>query len=202
MKPNTTVVLDWMLFISFTVFLYMAVDILPAIWSVLNLITGKNIEYFPGIFIAIPLFLLLFYTVFIRKQQNTYCYVWYIILTVGMVQIYYMIEGPYNRMHIFLYFMVSILFFRMLHHYLHDNRLYFFGFLMAVSFGVFDECLQFFSANRGFSLSDIKADALAALLGQMFLMLVVRPDLRPSIPRLKSKVKRYYVQEEWLKRQR
>ena len=76
MKPNTTVVLDWMLFISFTVFLYMAVDILPAIWSVLNLIAGKNIEYFPGIFIAIPLFLLLFYTAAIRKQKNTYCYVW------------------------------------------------------------------------------------------------------------------------------
>ena len=202
MRPHTTAILDWILFISFIVFLFMATDILPAVWVVLNLIAGKDIEYFPGIFIAVPLFLLLFYLAFIKRQRNTSCYVCYIVLTVIMAHVYYMIDGPYNRMHIFLYFMVSIMSFRLLHNYLHDIRLYIFGFSLAVFFGVIDECLQFFSAHRGFSLSDIKADALAALLGQLFIMLVVRPNLRPWIPKLKSKMKGYYAQERWLKRQR
>jgi VanZ family protein len=180
----------------------MAMDTLPAVWFLFNLAAGKNIEYFPGIFIAIPLLSLLFYTVFIKRQKNISSYIWYIILTVSMVQAYYMIEGPWNRMHIFLYFLVSILSFRLLHHFFHDKRLYVFSFLLASIIGVMDECLQFFSVHRGFSLLDIKADACAALLGQLFLMLVVRPGLKPWIPKLKKKIEGYHAQEKWIKRQK
>jgi hypothetical protein len=201
MRLKIAPILDWLLFITFISFVFMAMDTLPAVWSLFNLVAGRNIEYFPGIFIAIPLLLLLFYTAFIKRQKNIGPYIWYIILTVSMVQVYYMIEGPYNRMHIFLYFLASILSFRLFRHFFHDKRLYIFSFLLASTVGVIDECLQFFSAHRGFCFLDIKADACAALLGQLFLMLVVRPDLMPWVPKLEKEIKGYHAQKKWIKSQ-
>jgi VanZ family protein len=202
MKSYILLILDWILFVSFIMFIFMAMDILPAVWYLLGLISGKNIAYFPAIFIGIPLFILLFYVAFIQKQKRISSYIWYIVLVIIITQVYYMIDGPHNRMHIFLYFMLSIISFRFLRNYMHDKRLYLFGFLIATSFGVIDECLQLFSITRGFCFLDIRSDACAVLIGQLFMALVVRPDLEPWVPKLKNKIKGYYMQEKWLKKQK
>jgi hypothetical protein len=201
MRIQLSFILDWILFIAFSAFIFMAMDILPVIWSVLYIVIGDRAIYMPDIFIGIPLVLLLFYTAFIRKQRNIASYIWYIALVIILTQIYYTIDGPYKRMHIFEYFLLSIICFKVLHHYFHDERVFLIGFLMAAFFGVADECLQHFSPARGFSLLDIKADACAALLGQLFIMLVIRPDLKPWVPKLRKKIKGYHAQQRWLEKQ-
>ena len=89
-----------------------------------------------------------------------------------------------------------------MHHFIYDIRLYILGVLIAGCFGIVDETTQYFISTRGASLADLKADFISAILGQMFLFLVVRPELETGRSKLRKQIKGYYAQERWLKKRR
>ena len=97
------------------------------------------------------------------------------------------------------YFLLSILVFRIMHHFIYDIRLYILGVLVAGCFGIADETAQYFISTRTASLADLGVDFISAALGQMFLFLVVRPELETGRSKLRKQIKGYYAQERWLK---
>jgi len=177
-------------------------EVMPSIWQILKLLLSEDIKYLTDIFIAIPLILLLFYTIFIKRQKRLLSYIWYVILITFVYVLYNAIENPYDRMHIFQYFILSILVFRIMHHFIYDIRLYFFGVLITICFGITDEIAQIFVSTRGASIFDLSADIISGLLGQMFLLLVVRPDLEMWRFKLRKQIKGYYEQERWLNKRK
>lgn len=202
MRIRPSLILDIILFIMFSFFVFTAMEVMPSIWTVLRFILKEDIKHLTDIFIAIPFIILLFYTIFVKRQKHFLSYLWYIILIVLVYVLYNSIESPYNRMHIFQYFLLSILVFRIMHHFIYDARLYFLGILIAGCFGIADETTQYFISTRRASLADLGADFISAALGQMFLFLVVRPELEMWRFKLRKHIKGYYQQEKWLKKRR
>ena len=202
MRIRPSFILDLILFIMFSFFVFTAMEIMPSIWTVLRLILKEEMRHLTDIFIAIPFIILLFYTIFVKRQKHFLSYVWYIILIVLVYVLYNSIESPYNRMHIFQYFLLSILVFRIMHHFIYDIRLYILGVLIAGCFGIVDETTQYFVPTRVASLADLGADFISAGLGQMFIFLVVRPELEIGRFKLRKQIKGYYAQERWLKKRR
>ena len=202
MRIRPSFILDLILFIMFSFFVFTAMEIMPSIWTVLRFILKEEIRHLTDIFIAIPFIILLFYTIFVKRQKHFLSYVWYIILIVLVYVLYNSIESPYNRMHIFQYFLLSILVFRIMHHFIYDIRLYFLGVLIAGCFGIADEITQYFISTRTASLADLGVDFISAALGQMFLFLVVRPELEIGRFKLQKQIKGYHAQERWLNKRR
>ncbi|NQT95404.1 MAG: VanZ family protein, partial [Candidatus Omnitrophica bacterium] len=50
--------------------------------------------------------------------------------------------------------------------------------ILSALTGLLDESLQFFVLSRDCSLGDLSNDIAAALIGQLFILLVIRPKLQ------------------------
>lgn len=188
--------------VVFCVFLFSTLHILPVIWEVSAIILEEDVVYIPALFIGSIMFFLLFYTVFLKEQRRLSSYLWYIIITALLSVTYYYIKDPYDKMHLFEYFILSFLFFRALHHHLYSQKLYVLGAVFSMIIAVIDETTQLFVANRTFSLADIGADFTAALLGQFSIVLIIKPKLERW--RFKLKLRRTLLKEEkrWLSRRK
>lgn len=188
--------------VVFCVFLFSTLHILPVIWEVSAIILEEDVVYIPALFIGSIMFFLLFYTVFLKEQRRLSSYLWYIIITALLSVTYYYIKDPYDKMHLFEYFILSFLFFRALHHHLYSQKLYVLGAVFSMIIAVIDETAQLYVINRTFSLADIGADFTAALLGQFSIVLIIKPKLERW--RFKLKLRRTLLKEEkrWLSRRK
>lgn len=202
MKTRTKVIIDWILLIVFCTFLFLTIELLPKYWGVLEYLLKGNVEYIPAVFIGSILSFLLFYTTFIKKQRELSSYVWFIILTFLLFFVYDYIKDPYDKMHLFEYFILSFLFFKALHHHIFSYRLYFLGAIFSMLIAVIDETTQLFTADRTFSLVDIGADFTAAVLGQLSIALIIRPKLERWRFKLKLKRGQLRAEKRWLSRRR
>ena len=146
--------------------------------------------------------LLLFYLIFIKRQKRVSSYLCYVALVGSALLLYEVIPDHYEKMHIFEYFIVSILCFRVLHHSFHDIRLYFFSIILSLFIALLDESLQFFTLYRAFSIKDIAADILSAATGQFFIMLVIRPDIGSWRLKLNKKIDAFHAENRWVKNQK
>lgn len=202
MSTRTKTIIDWVLLIIFCAFLFSTLHILPVIWEVSAIILEEDVGYIPALFISSIMFFLLFYTIFFKEQRRLSSYVWYIVITGLLSVAYYYIKDPYDKMHLFEYFVLSFLFFRALHNHLYSKKLYVLGAVFSMIIAVIDETAQLFVANRAFSLTDIGADFTAALLGQLSITLIIKPKLETWRFKLKLKRTRLQEQKRWLSRRK
>ncbi|MFC1807527.1 hypothetical protein ACFL0T_04080, partial [Candidatus Omnitrophota bacterium] len=112
MKAQADVLISWMLLILFCVFIFLSLEVLPSIWGLLEHADFVNADLIPPIFIGGIQIFLLYYTFFVKKQRAVSSYVWFFILNIILSVIYFAIENPYDKMHLFEYFTLSFLFFR------------------------------------------------------------------------------------------
>lgn len=198
MKNHIAILLDWILLFIFCTFLFLTVELLPKCWGLLEYLFEEVIGYVPALFIGAILSILLFYTVFIKKQRRLSSYAWFIILAALLLVVYDYIKEPDDKMHLFEYFIMSFLFFKALHHHVFSYRLYFLGAIFTMVIAVVDETMQFFTASRTFNLADIGADFAAAMLGQLSIALVIRPKLERWRFKLKQKRAHLHAEKRWL----
>jgi len=201
-KDKMVRIFDWALIIVICGFIFSTLDILPAVWNALRFIIGDGVNFIPVVFIGSVLGFFLFYTLAVKKQKHLQSYIWFGILVVCIYFAYKGIEGPYDKMHLFEYFIMSFVLFRVLHHYIVSTKLYFLGAIFTLVVAVVDETMQGFSPTRVFSFADLGADFVAATLGQISIALIIKPKLEIWRFTLKSKIKRFHAQEEWLRKQR
>lgn len=198
MKTRTRAIIDWSLLSIFCVVMFLTLKILPKIWQVSAFLLEEDVSYIPKIFIGSILLLFFLYLVFFKRQRRASSYIWFIILTVSLSFAYGHIEDPYDKMHLFEYFILSFLFFRALHHHIFSQKLYLMGAVFSMIIALLDETTQLFIANRSFSPIDIGADFTAAVLGQLSISLIVRPELEAWRFKLKLWRTKLRAEKRWL----
>jgi VanZ family protein len=196
MHNRITILLDWILVIVFLTFIVLTLDIMPDLWSLISIIIGGQIQHMPEVFIGSAVATLLLYAVFIKCQRNPFAYLWFFVLAEAFYIVYSNIKSPYDRMHLYEYFILGFLFFRLLRHYAHTEKLYVLSCVLTMLVAVVDEYLQSFSAYRTPSISDLMADFSAALFGQLSIALVIKPRLAALSFKIKNKIKAYSDQEQ------
>lgn len=202
MKTRNKILFDWIVLFVFCSIIYLTMDMLPTVWNILQSSVGVNVVYIPRIFVGSVLLFLFFYLLIFRKHRVLSSYLWFAGLTVILGVMYGSIGNPYDKMHLFEYFIMSFLFFKALRHHLFTTKLYFLGAIFAMIMALTDETFQFFTAERTFSLGDIGADFVAATLGQIAIALIIRPKLEVWRPMLRRSQRHLRAQEEWLKRRK
>jgi VanZ family protein len=140
------------------------------------------------------------YTVIVKKQKNFLAYAWFLILAVLFYVAYDEIENPYDKMHLFEYFALSFLFFRLLRHYMFNVWLYPVCAMLTMVVAITDESLQIFTSHRHFSFSDLGADFISALLRQISIALTIRPTLESYRYTLRRKKRHFLDEKRWLKK--
>ena len=70
MRIRPSLILDIILFIMFSFFVFTAMEVMPSIWTVLRFILKEDIKHLTDIFIAIPFIILLFYTIFVKNAKT------------------------------------------------------------------------------------------------------------------------------------
>lgn len=190
-----------MLVVSFCALLFLTQDALPAIWNTVRSLFGDAVVmYIPAAFMGSSMAFLLLYIVFIKKKRNFSNYIWYLIVLTVLYVAYMGIDNPYEKMHLFEYFLLSLFAFRLFHHYIFSYKLYFINAIFTIAIALLDEGSQLFTVHRTFSFADLGADFTAAVLGQLSIALIIAPKLQVWRLRIKSKYKHYYAQEKWLNR--
>ncbi|NQT95198.1 MAG: VanZ family protein, partial [Candidatus Omnitrophica bacterium] len=156
MKRRISILIDFILILVFCTFIFTTIHIMPIIWYVLSLVIGESLFYLPDILLAFVFIILLFYTACVKKQTKISSYICFMVLSISTYLIYLNIKGPYNKMHLFEYFIVSILFFKLFRHYITNLKLYILVIILSALTGLFDESLQFFVLSRDCSLGDLR----------------------------------------------
>lgn len=192
-------ILDWILVLVFCTFLFLSFDLMPRIWSLMWFFMGSDVKNLPAFLIIAIFCFLLLYTIFIKRQRYFLSYIWFVILIVYAYIAYNSIGNPYDRMHLIEYYMLGLFLYRLLTNYMYNRNIYILGLLFTIVIGIVDECAQFFTIYRSFSIADIAADFTAALLAQLSIALVIRPAFDISIPKLRRKIKGLRAQDEWVK---
>ena len=190
-----------MLVLSFCALIFLTRDILPAIWNSFRSFAGDDAAaYIPAVFVGCSMLFLLLYLIFIKKKRRLSNYIWYLAVLAVLSLAYTRIGNPYDKMHLFEYFLLSLFAFRLFHHYFFSYKLYLINAIFTILIAVIDEGSQLFTVYRSFSFADLGADFIAAVLGQVSIALVIAPKLQVWKFYIKRKYKHFFAQEEWLNR--
>ena len=202
MRTRTKVIIDWGLLGFFCLVMFFTSTTLPEVWENLPDLFQGNKEYLPMIFIVSIQLIFLGYLIFVRKQAKVSSYLWYIFFMGLLFFVYKQIPDPYDRMHLFEYFIVTYLFFKALHHHIFSQKLYFMGVIFTLSLALIDEFFQLFTFERTASLADLAADFAAATVGQLSIALIIKPKLEKWRFKLKLKRAQLSAEQQWLKKRK
>jgi len=189
MKRAISFIRDLIFLLTFCTFLFTSMEIMPAVWGLLAYFSPDALQHLPDILGGFTLFILLLYVICVKKQTRISSYIYFLVLSIAIYVASARIDGPYNKMHLFEYFILSVLSFRIFHYFIYDARLYIIAVSICIVVGICDEFVQMFVASRAFDLLDLRSDIIAALFGQLFIFLVVRPDLDIWRSRLKKHIR-------------
>jgi len=192
MKRKTSFLIDLIIVALFCALIFTSMEVIPAIWGLVAYLAPNLIDYLPDILLGAVFLLLILYVSFIKKEANMLNYIYFVILVAVTFMISTKIKDSYNKMHLFEYFMLSILSFRLFHHYIYDIRLYILALFLSLLVGIADEFTQILVCSRRFDLFDLRNDMIAALIGQFFVAFVISPKLDLWRFKLKRRTKDLY----------
>lgn len=166
---------DWTIVISYVLFIYATLSIMPRIWNSFSRATGELSSFLVAVVFVILAMYVVFYLIAMKKTISSF--LWLLFLIVFYVIALRMIELSIERIHFIEYGLLSIFVFKALRHSIQNKRIYAWAALIAFAFGCIDEGIQYFLPNRFFDVKDIAVNAVAILFGLALLALVFRPRL-------------------------
>jgi hypothetical protein len=180
----------------------MTFDVMPGMWSVWRLYLGELIDYVPLAFISGVQLLMLFYIIVVSKKNRYSSYIWYLILTAVLCISYTWLKDPYEKMRIFEYFLLSLIFFKVFHYQIEGRRVYVISAFATIAVAVIDEYLHYLIVYEPLSLPYIRAEVTISILAQISVALIFKPRFPTWKVNVNTKRELLAQQAKWLKKKK
>lgn len=167
---------DWTFVLSYTLFIYATLPIMPKVWSYLKERIGVFAIYFPYISLAIIGFFLFIYLVFYRRKDIS-VYIWFGVIACLYIYGLGQLELAVEKIHFVQYGILSCLVFRALRNDIKNRLIYLWASVIVFGIGFLDEGIQYIIPNRVYDTHDVVVNGAAGVLAQMVIAFILRPNL-------------------------
>ena len=174
-KQETKKIRDYGIALSYILFIYISLPLMPGLWERFAAKVGNFADYFTAVLLAVFGLFIIFYL--ISKRKNVRNFIWLAILASAYAWALSSLEISVERVHFVEYGLLTLFVFRALNHNIRDKSLYLWSGIAVFCLGFLDEGIQYLLPNRVYNTRDVVVNGIAGILGLLVIGLCFQPKL-------------------------